>query len=195
MAERFEQLRDRLEDLEREVEALLAQRRKAFKFTLVDRKPVFEKGVAEAHAKLRKSAARSIAEAYLRNLIAAPFIYALVGPLIVLDAFASLYQAIGFRVWRIPRVARRDFVVLDRGALAYLNWIQKLNCVYCGYANGVLAYAHEIASRTEQYWCPIKHAIRVRNPHKRYYGFIDYGDADAFEAKVQALRERLRSET
>ena len=28
---------------------------------------------------------------------------------------------------------------------------KKLNCVYCGYANGVIGHAREIAARTEQY--------------------------------------------
>jgi hypothetical protein len=33
------------------------------------------------------------------------------------------------------------------------------------YANGVFAYVREVGSRTEQYWCPIKHARRVLGVH------------------------------
>jgi hypothetical protein len=29
----------------------------------------------------------------------------------------------------------------------------------------------EVASRTEIYWCPIKHARRVLGPHPHYQGF------------------------
>jgi hypothetical protein len=36
--------------------------------------------------------------------------------------------------------------------------IEKINCAYCSYANGAIASVREMASRTEIYWCPIKHA-------------------------------------
>ena len=73
-------------------------------------------------------------------------------------------QAICFRSYRIPRVRRMDYIRLDRSQLAYLNWVETLNCLYCGYANGVAAYVREIAGRTEQYWCPIKHALKGQRP-------------------------------
>ena len=82
--------------------------------------------------------------------------------------------------------------MIDRHRLEYLNALQKLNCVYCGYVNGLIGYAREIASRTEQYWCPIKHARRVLGAHPRYARFLDYGDAEELEVKVRDLREQLR---
>ena len=108
--------------------------------------------------------------------------------------WASAYQAICFRAYRLPRVRRSDYLVFDREALAYLNWIERLNCWFCEYANGVAAYVREIASRTEQYWCPIKHALKITNPHKRYQAFVDYGDADGYRARLDRLREALRTE-
>lgn len=39
---------------------------------------------------------------------------------------------------------RGDYIVVDRHHLAYLNVIQKINCVYCGYGNGLIAYARKI---------------------------------------------------
>ena len=92
----------------------------------------------------------------------------------------------------MPRVKRTEYVVVDRHQLAYLNGIQKLNCIYCGYANGVVAYTREIVSRTEQYWCPIKHARHVKTPHELYRQFLDYGDADGFRERLDGYRERLR---
>jgi hypothetical protein len=83
-------------------------------------------------------------------------------------------------------------VVIDRHHLHYLNILQKLNCVYCGYVNGVISWARELASVTEQYWCPIKHARKVRGSHTRYAQFIDYGDAEALAVRVVDLREELR---
>jgi hypothetical protein len=91
-------------------------------------------------------------------------------------------------------VRRQDYFIFDRGHLAYLNAIEKLNCVYCSYANGLIAYVREIASRTEQYWCPIKHARRVIAAHDHYAAFLDYGDAEAYRRDLQALRQELQKQ-
>lgn len=128
------------------------------------------------------------------HLLIAPVIYSLVFPIFLLDVWVTLYQHVCFRAFRIPRVPRRDYVVIDRQHLAYLNGIEVLNCLYCGYGNGVFAYAREVASRTEQYWCPIKHARRVRDPHQRYLAFLEYGDAEGFRNQAEALRDELRRE-
>ncbi|WP_271223801.1 hypothetical protein, partial [Streptosporangium carneum] len=82
----------------------------------------------------------------------------------------------------------------DRHKLPYLNVIQKLNCLYCAYANGVLAYVAEIASRTEQYWCPIKHAARVTGTHRRYDGFLEYGDVADYPEGLEGQRQKLKQE-
>jgi len=74
----------------------------------------------------------------------------------------------------------------------YLNAIEKVNCVYCGYANGVLAYVREIAGRTEQYWCPIRHAKPVREAHAHYLEFVDFGDAEGYHRRLPMLREKLK---
>ena len=94
-------------------------------------------------------------------------------------------------VYGIARVRRSDYVVMDRHHLAYLNAIEKINCEYCGYANGVFAYVREIAARTEQYWCPIRHARRIPAPHTRYRNFVDYGDAQGYHRRLIFLRRQL----
>ena len=94
------------------------------------------------------------------------------------------YQAICFPIYKIPKVRRRDYLVFDRHHLAYLNIIEKINCAYCSYANGAIAFVREVAARTEVYWCPIKHARRVLGPHPHYQGFADFGDAEAFRGKL-----------
>jgi hypothetical protein len=116
-------------------------------------------------------------------------------PIALLDLWISVYQAICFRAFGIARVRRSAYIVIDRQHLAYLNAIEKLNCVYCGYANGVFAYVREIAGRTEQYWCPIRHARRVRAPHIHYRHFVDYGDADGYRRRLIPLRQDLTEET
>ena len=105
-----------------------------------------------------------------------------------MDGVVSVYQFICFKVYGIPRVKRNDFIVLDRQSLSYLNPIEKLNCVYCGYFNGMIAYVQEIAGRTEQYWCPIKHARKLGAMHKRYHKFFNYGDHQEYKNRLEQLR-------
>jgi len=195
MMDRLTHFRERIEELEQEFETELAERRSALKYRLEGKRAVFEEDALKAHRALKKSVLQTLADARLRNLVAAPFIYAVIVPIALLDIFATIYQQICFRLWNIPRVDRREFVVIDRHRLRYLNWIQKFNCLYCEYSNGVLPYVVEIASRTEQYWCPIKHAIRPSNSHKRYYDFIDYGDGVDLEKKWQRQRKHLQRES
>ena len=76
-----------------------------------------------------------------------------------------------------------DYLIFDRYQLAYLNILEKINCAYCSYANGLLAYAREIAGRTEIYFCPIKHARRVVAAHEGYDAFEEFGDAEGFRRR------------
>ncbi|MFT4580172.1 MAG: hypothetical protein ACI9UO_003027 [Nitrospinales bacterium] len=82
-----------------------------------------------------------------------------------LDLVMSIYQRICFPVYGIPKVRRGDYIVIDRQYLSYLNITEQLNCIYCGYFNGVMGYTREIAGQTEQYWCPIKHARKIKALH------------------------------
>jgi hypothetical protein len=92
----------------------------------------------------------------------------------------------------IARVKRSAYVVFDHHHLAYLNGIEKANCMFCSYATGVFAFVREIAGRTEQYWCPIRHASRIRAPHAHYDGFVDFGDADGYKKQLPVLRAELQ---
>ncbi|MBL8479461.1 MAG: hypothetical protein JNK59_09135 [Sterolibacteriaceae bacterium] len=127
-----------------------------------------------------------------RPLVAltAPLIYAGWIPFLLLDLFVSVYQAVCFPIYRIPKVRRADYLVFDRADLPYLNLVEKFNCFYCSYGNGIAAYTREVAARTEQYWCPIKHARRVEAAHGRYPRFFDYGDAEAFRQGLERLRSQ-----
>ena len=104
----------------------------------------------------------------------------------------TLYQAVCFPVYRIEKVRRADYISIDRHHLAYLNGLEKLNCMYCGYGNGLLAYASEIAARTEAYWCPIKHARRMEGTHRHYPEFLEYGDAEGFKRKQTEVHEKTK---
>ena len=80
----------------------------------------------------------------------------------------------------LSRVRRSDYLLFDRNYLAYLNVLEKLNCAYCSYASGAIAFVREVAARTEQHWCPIKHARRIIGAHEHYREFIEFGDAEAY---------------
>jgi hypothetical protein len=64
--------------------------------------------------------------------------------------------------------------------------------MYCSYGNGLLAYVVEIAGRTEQHWCPIKHARRVQHTHDRYSHFLPYGDGKAYRERVDQIRNDFK---
>ena len=57
------------------------------------------------------------------------------------------------------------------------------------------AYTREVAARTEQYWCPIKHARRIKAAHERYPQFFDHGDAEAFRQGLSRLRRQYDDRT
>jgi hypothetical protein len=124
--------------------------------------------------------------------IALAIIYSLIVPLVLLDLWTVVYQKICFPLLGIKPVTRREYLVLDRHRLPYLNALEKANCAYCGYANGVVAFVREVAARTEQYWCPIQHSRRPRGRHPRHRRFARFGDATEFRRRQRALRRELK---
>lgn len=136
---------------------------------------------------------RFISRARPLVVLTAPVIYLGWLPFILMDVFVTLYQAICFPIYGIPKVRRSDYVVFGRESLPYLNLIERFNCFYCSYGNGVAAYTREVAARTEQYWCPIKYSRRIIAAHEHYPKFIDYDDAEAWRNELDRLRRELRS--
>jgi hypothetical protein len=179
-------------ELEKEFAAHLAEKRKQFRYGIEQGRVAFDSEMFSLHAKLRQSSIRFLWEAPRFSLIVAPMIYSLAAPLVLLDVWLWLYQSICFPVYKIKKVERARYIVFDRSSLPYLNTIQRFNCDYCSYANGLIAYAREVASRTEQYFCPIKHASRCAGAHLRYHDFVDYGDAEAYRSKWKELRDELK---
>lgn len=119
----------------------------------------------------------------ITHLFTAPFIYSVVFPVALLDLVVEIYHRTCFPVYGIPLVPRRRFIRIDRHRLSYLRWYDKINCAYCGYVNGVIRYAEEIAARTERYWCGIRHApggdYAAPGHHE---GFAAYGDVSAYDS-------------
>jgi hypothetical protein len=189
MNPRIVALTEKIRVLETELEAQLAQRRAELRVGLEKGRAFFEEEVLRRHRQLRTRLSTYVLNARLLVILTAPVIYVLIVPLVLLDLFVTIYQAVCFPVYGIPKVRRRDYLVFDRHYLAYLNALEKLNCAYCSYANGLIAYVREIAGRTEQHWCPIKHARRMIGAHPRYALFEDYGDAEGYRKRLKQLQD------
>ncbi len=194
MNKKIEELLNQIRQLEEELRTTLLEQEAKLSYQLEGSKVRFDTAVKSAHKRLKTGLFTWLRNSRPQSFLSAPFVYGMALPLGLLDLSLTIYQMICFRLYDIPRVTRSDFIVIDRHHLAYLNVIEKLNCIYCGYGTGVINYAREIISRTEQYWCPIKHARKVVDTHSRYKTFLDYGDATAYPTKLMDFRAALKEE-
>lgn len=121
-------------------------------------------------------------ERKLRHFVSMPFIYGMIVPSVFLDVTMEVYHRVAFPLYGIPQVKRSKYIKFDRQKLSYLKPMEKVNCMYCGYVNGLFAYAVQIAGETEKYWCGIKHE---QDPNfvapKHHEGFLEYGDKEGYE--------------
>jgi hypothetical protein len=141
------------------------------------------------HRRFKRSSWKHLRSTRLLVILSSPLIYLCVLPFLILDASVAIYQLVCFPIYGIPKVRRGDYLIFDRGRLGYLNTIEKVGCVYCSYANGLLSLITEIAARTEQHFCPIKHAGRMLKEHSRYGKFLPYGDAQAYKEQSDAVAQ------
>jgi hypothetical protein len=185
-----ERLREAEEDLKREVD----EQQRRWQYRVHRGRVWFDRELRRAHRRVKQSIPSYILEGSPLSLLTAPVVYSLLAPLILFDLWTTAYQWVCFPIYGVPRVRRRAYFVIDRHTLAYLNGIEKVNCTFCSYANGLLAYVREVAARTEQYWCPIKHARAIPAPHQRYHFFLDFGDAEGYRRELPVLRHALRRE-
>ena len=180
--------------LEDQLRIVMREHEGKLRYTIEGRRIAFEQSVKEAHAKLKMGALRWIISVRPQNYLTAPIIYGMCLPLIFADLCVSFYQATCFPIYKIPKVKRRDYIVFDHQHLAYLNAFEKFHCLYCAYGTGLLSYILEIIARTEQYFCPIKHAHKRLHAHSRYRTFIAYGEAEDYHVRLEAFRAALARE-
>jgi len=188
MDTRIRDLLGQIASLQDELRTALHERESRIEFTIKGKRVEFERGVRQAHRRLKRNFFRWLATDRPQNLITGPIIYGMAIPLLVLDFFITFYQATCFPIYRIAKVRRGDYIVFDRHELGFLNFIERFHCEYCAYGTGLIAYATEIVARTEQYFCPIKHARKFLGAHAHYEGFIAYGDSADYHARLEAYR-------
>ncbi|HEX9390341.1 MAG TPA: hypothetical protein VF928_03400 [Usitatibacteraceae bacterium] len=191
MNDRIRSLLNQISALEDEMRIALHEQETKMFFEIKGRRIEFEAAVKQTHRKLKLNFFVWLVSNRPQNLITGPIIYGMIFPLLILDFFVTFYQATCFPVYGVAKVRRRDYIVLDRQYLGYLNFIEKFHCTYCAYGSGLTAYICEIVARTEQYFCPIKHARKILGTTRRYADFLQYGDAADYEKKLEEYRVAL----
>jgi hypothetical protein len=191
MTEKIRALLSDMNALEEELAAVLRDQQSKMFFQIDGKRVEFERTVRAEHRKLRSSLFHWLTTYRPQNLLTGPIIYAMALPLLLVDLCISFYQACCFPIYGIVKVRRANYIIFDRQHLAYLNVIEKFHCTYCAYGTGLIAYCTEIISRTEQYFCPIKHARKMLGNHQRYAGFLEFGDALDYGNKLEEYRVAL----
>ncbi len=191
MNKKIRDLLDQIAALEDDLRATVQEQEASALFEIRGKRIEFEASVRDTHRRLKQGFFRWLVTNRPQNLITGPIIYGMILPLLMLDLCVSFYQATCFPIYGITKVRRGDYIVFDRQQLGYLNFIEKFHCTYCAYGNGLIAYIAEIIGRTEEYFCPIKHARKVLGKHSRYARFLGYGDAADYHARLEEYRVNL----
>ncbi|NCW27395.1 MAG: hypothetical protein EBV83_03720 [Verrucomicrobia bacterium] len=190
--DRLTQILGQIQKLEAQILEELQQKEAEYGYKLHEKQIRFTKEIRLRHRQLKEKLYRYLFRSRFLVLLTTPVIYACLIPIALLDLVCTTYQWICFPLYGIPKVRRSDYLAFDRHHLSYLNLIEKINCEYCAYANGILHYAAEIAARTEQYWCPIKHFRCVKCAHKRYKNFLNFGDGEGYVRELEGIRQKFK---
>jgi len=191
MNERIQSLLNQMADLEEELRLELRAQETGLLFKIKGKRIEFEQSITAAHRRIKTGFLHWLVTYRPQNLVTGPIIYSMIVPLVILDLFVTAYQTTCFPIYQVAKARRGDYIVFDRQQLEYLNFIEKFHCTYCAYGAGLIAYVGEIVARTEQYFCPIKHARKVLGTQRRYASFLQYGEAEDYEAKLERFRVAL----
>lgn len=192
MDKRVNEIIAQIKTLEDELLEELQHKEKEFFYKIENEKIKFEEEVIKKGRMKIISSIQYLSSFPVLALFTIPFIWGMMLPTFVVDIFASIYQSICFPIYKIPKVKRKEYVVMDRYNLFYLDRVERVNCWYCEYFNGVIAYVREIAARTEQFWCPIKHSKVLKERHSRYEMFFDFGDFMRYREELKRRRSDFK---
>ena len=187
---KIDEITKKIKILEDELIEEFKQKEQEFFYKIENEKVKFEERIIKDGKSKIISSIKYLSSFPVGVILTIPFIWSMMIPALLADISVSIYQYICFPIYKIPKVKRKDYVIMDRYNLFYLDKVEKINCWYCEYFNGVVAYVREVGARTEQFWCPIKHSKPLKNKHSRYDNFFDYGDYK----KYRKLLEKRRSD-
>ena len=191
MNDRIRQLLAQMAVLEEDLRKAIEEQETSVLYKIKGKRIEFEQTIKQAHSLLKTNFFHWLVTDRPQNLLTGPIIYGMLIPLLILDLFVSFFQATCFPMYKVEKVRRADYIVLDRQHLEYLNFIEKFHCTYCAYGAGLIAYVNEIVARTEQYFCPIKHARKILGTHSHYAHFLSYGDAADYGSRLEEFRVAL----
>ncbi len=188
MSSRIDEIKKQIEELENELLEEFKKKQKEFFYEVKNRKIKFQKSVIEDGKSMLIGSIKYLSSFSFLVILTIPFIWMMIIPAIIADIFVTIYQAVCFPIYKIPKVKRSDYIIIDRYNLFYLDKVERINCLYCEYFNGVIAYVREISARTEQFWCPIKHSQPLKDEHSRYDNFFDFGDYKKYREELEKRR-------
>jgi len=192
-------MNDKIREIVEEIEAMkvklgeeIADHESHISYEIQNGYVKFEKDVLDKQKENIKNLLAFFREVPPVQFLTAPIMYGMVIPAVVLDVIIFIYQQVVFRIFKFKFLKRSDYIVFDHHYLGYLNSVEKLNCVYCSYINGLMQYASAIAARTEFYFCPIKHAKKIAYQNDYYHEYLMYGDEVDYQKKLKELRNKFQ---
>ncbi|MCK5110331.1 MAG: hypothetical protein KAQ94_02335 [Arcobacteraceae bacterium] len=188
MSNKIDEIIEQIKTLEDELIDEFKNKEKEFFYKIENEKIKFEQDVIEEGKSKIVNSIKYLSSLPILATLTIPFIWLMIIPIIVIDISVTIFQVICFPIYKIPKVKRKDYIIIDRYNLFYLDKVEKINCLYCEYFNGTVAYVKEIAGRTEQFWCPIKHSKHLKDKHSRYDKFFDYGDYKKYSKEIKTRR-------
>ncbi len=192
MSEKIKKIIEEIEALEEKLKQEIEEQESHIIYEIKNGHITFEKDIFDQQREKMKNILNYLRDIPFFHLISSPLIYLMILPAMIFDVMLFFYQQVIFRIYKFKFIKRSEYIVFDRHYLAYLNPIEKLNCLYCSYFNGLMHYASEISAKTELYFCPIKHAKKIAYKHQYYKDFLAYGDEHDFQEKFQELRDKVR---
>ncbi len=185
---KIEAILSQIKELENQLIEEFKKKEEKFFYKIENEKAKFEQRVILDGKSKIISSLKYLSSFPVIVIVTIPFIWAMIIPIILTDIFVTIFQAVCFPIYKIPKVKRKEYVIMDRYNLFYLDKVEQINCWYCEYFNGVVAYVREVAARTEQFWCPIKHSKSLKEKHSRYDNFFDFGDYEKYRKELETKR-------
>jgi hypothetical protein len=187
MESKIKKILEKMDSLNESLQEEYKHMSEKYGFSIEKRRVIFLQKFKQRNKSFRIPTWEYVIPQNVRHILSMPFIYIMIIPVGTLDLFLVLYNHTALPLYRIPSVKREDHFIYDRQFLDYLNLIQKANCIYCSYVNGLFSFATEIGAQTERYWCPLKAAHKPKHNHSLYKYFADYGNPEEWKEKFNKV--------
>lgn len=93
-----------------------------------------------------KRSEKAIKPFFVLEIIGGLTIYGMIFPFVFADIVTIIFQEIICNIYGTPKVRRRDYLNFSRAKLPKINILQKIGCIYCDYANGVVAWIKAVVN-------------------------------------------------